>query len=45
MYNLDGMMKEGLLDDSHKRRRCLKMKKSLSPMMNNKARSWSVRER
>lgn len=40
MYNLDGMMKEGLLDDSHKRRQCLKMKKSLRLMLNIKARSW-----
>lgn len=40
MYNLDGMIKEGLLDGSHKRRQCLKMKKSLSLMVNNKARSW-----
>lgn len=39
MYNLEGMMKEGLLDDSHKRRQCLKLKKSLSLMVNNKARS------
>lgn len=40
MYNLDEMMKEGLLDDAHKRRQCLEMKKSLSLMMNKKARSW-----